>query len=134
MTVVIGDLLCSTGNSTQYSVLICVGKEYEKEWISESLCCIAELITILQINYVNKILKNEKKKRCSKWDLFQNNLDGGSTDLGEIRLTLKMKKKKPRNNNNNNKKIDSVEHGWWVHGELCLNISIIKSYGMCFAV
>ena len=62
MTVVIGDLLCSTGNSTQYSVLICVGKEYEKEWISESLCCIAELITILQINYVNKILKNEKKK------------------------------------------------------------------------
>jgi len=28
-----GDLLHSTGNSTQYSVIIYMGKEFEKEWI-----------------------------------------------------------------------------------------------------
>ena len=28
-----GDLLCSTENSTQYSVVIHVGKESEREWI-----------------------------------------------------------------------------------------------------
>ena len=27
------DLLCSTGNSTQYSVKACMGKESKKEWI-----------------------------------------------------------------------------------------------------
>ena len=27
------DLLCSTGNSTQYSVITYMGKESEKEWI-----------------------------------------------------------------------------------------------------
>ena len=28
-----GDLLYSTGNPTQYAVIIYMGKEYEKEWI-----------------------------------------------------------------------------------------------------
>ena len=28
-----GDLPYSTGNSTQYSVIICVGEESEREWI-----------------------------------------------------------------------------------------------------
>ena len=28
-----GDLLCGTGNSTQYSVIIYVGKESEREWM-----------------------------------------------------------------------------------------------------
>ena len=37
--------------STQYSVIICMGKESEKKtevymYITESLCCIAEIITI----------------------------------------------------------------------------------------
>ena len=27
------DLQCSTGKSTQYSVVTYIGKEYEKEWI-----------------------------------------------------------------------------------------------------
>ena len=32
-----GDLLCSTGNSTQYSVITCVGKESVKEWLCAHL-------------------------------------------------------------------------------------------------
>ena len=36
-----GDLLCSTENSTPCSVIICVGKEFEKEWIC--VCCITAL-------------------------------------------------------------------------------------------
>ena len=44
-----GDLLSSTGNSIQYSVITYMGKESEKEWICiiESLCCTAEIITTL---------------------------------------------------------------------------------------
>ena len=46
------DLLYSTGNPTQYSVITYMEKECEKEWIhvmciTESLCCIAEIITTL---------------------------------------------------------------------------------------
>ena len=47
------DLLYSTGNSTQYSVMTYVGKESKKEWIyiTDSLCCTPETNTTLQINY-----------------------------------------------------------------------------------
>ena len=39
-------LLYSTGNSTQYSVIIHMGNESEKNrYVTESLCCIAEIIT-----------------------------------------------------------------------------------------
>ena len=46
------ELADSIGNSTQYSVMVCIGKESEKEWImciciTESLCCTAEMITAL---------------------------------------------------------------------------------------
>ena len=42
-------LLYSTGNYSQYSVINHNGKEYEKEYvyITESLCCKAEINTIL---------------------------------------------------------------------------------------
>ena len=47
-----GDLLFSTENSTQYSVIIYVGKKIWKRmdvwtYITESLCCTTEIITIL---------------------------------------------------------------------------------------
>ena len=46
-----GDLLYSTESSTQYSVIICVGKESERDQMctckTESLCCIAEIIKTL---------------------------------------------------------------------------------------
>ena len=50
-----GELQYSTGNPTHCSMIICMGKEYEKEWmcvsvcvcIIESLCCIAEIIITL---------------------------------------------------------------------------------------
>ena len=41
------DLLQSIGNYTQYSVITYMGKEYEKEQIYESLCCIPEINTTL---------------------------------------------------------------------------------------
>ena len=51
------DLLYSTGNSTQYSVMTCMGKESKKEWIyvyiyiyiykTDSFCCTAETNTTL---------------------------------------------------------------------------------------
>ena len=37
-----GDLLSSTGNSTQYSVTTYMGKDYEKEWV-----CV-----YMQLNYL----------------------------------------------------------------------------------
>ena len=50
-----GVLLYSTGNSTQHSVMLYMGKESEKELMcvhacshtTESLCCTAEIITTL---------------------------------------------------------------------------------------
>ena len=59
------DLLYSTGNSTQYSVMVYVGEESEKEWC----VYIYNWITLLysrnyhnMVNqlYFNKTLKNEK--------------------------------------------------------------------------
>ena len=50
-----GDLPYKTGNSTQYSMVISMGKEYEKEWtvcITESLFCTVEIITTLYINCI----------------------------------------------------------------------------------
>ena len=46
------NLLYSTGNSTQYSVMTYMGKESKKEWIiciciTDSLCCRAETNTTL---------------------------------------------------------------------------------------
>ena len=63
-----GDLLYSTENSTQYSVINYVGKESEREWmceytqsdITKSLCFTAEIITTLQINYTSKKLQKAK--------------------------------------------------------------------------
>ena len=40
-------LLYSTGNYIQYPVTNHNGKEYEKEYIYESLCCTAEINTTL---------------------------------------------------------------------------------------
>ena len=42
-----GDLLYSTGNSTQSFMIIYMGKESEKGCITESLCCRAKIITTL---------------------------------------------------------------------------------------
>ena len=39
------DLLYSTGNYTQYLVITYNGKESEKEYITESLCCTEEINT-----------------------------------------------------------------------------------------
>ena len=51
-----GDLLDSTGNSTQYSVILHVGEECDKEWMcicaTESLCCTAESSTTLEIKSI----------------------------------------------------------------------------------
>ena len=49
------DLLCSTGNSAQYSVLTLMEKVFEKtigSCITESLFCITETKTTLLIKYV----------------------------------------------------------------------------------
>ena len=47
-----------TENSTLYSVIIYVGKESKRMdmciWMIVSLCCIAETITVLKINYTSK--------------------------------------------------------------------------------
>ena len=40
------DLLYSTGNYIQYLVITYNGKESEKEYITESLCCIHETNTL----------------------------------------------------------------------------------------
>ena len=61
-------LLYSTGNYIQYPMINHDGKEYEKEYIyiyiyiyyiyiPESLCCMAEINTTLEINYTS-IKKN----------------------------------------------------------------------------
>ena len=60
------DLLYSTGNSNQYSLTIYKEKESEKMdrciCITESLCCIAEIITTLYVNCTSiKLEKNDKK-------------------------------------------------------------------------
>ena len=55
-------LLDSTGNHTQYPLIKDNGKEYEKEYTSESLYCTAEIQVTLKINYMlqqNKILQNK---------------------------------------------------------------------------
>ena len=44
------DLLYSTGNSTQYSVIIYMGKESEKEWICESSHCSSAVMTPTSIH------------------------------------------------------------------------------------
>ena len=48
------DLLYSTGNLAQCSVIISMGKEFEKEWVlmglTESLCCMPVTNTSLLIN------------------------------------------------------------------------------------
>ena len=46
------DLLCSPENSTQYSAIIYMGKEYEREWVCACVWpshffCRAEMITTL---------------------------------------------------------------------------------------
>ena len=61
------DLLHSTGNSTQYSVMTCMEKEFLKRVaicirITESLCCTAEITIAFLIQlYFNKNLKNKNK-------------------------------------------------------------------------
>ena len=50
------DLLCSIGNSTQYSVITYNGKESGKRFIhikNESFCCIPETNTTLSMNYTS---------------------------------------------------------------------------------
>ena len=67
-------LLCSTGNYIQYPKKNYNGKEYEKEYIYirictiESLCCTAEIDTILQINYasIKHKIKSEEKGHIFK--------------------------------------------------------------------
>ena len=65
------DLLYSTGNSTQYSVMTFMGKETKKEWIYvyDSLCRTPETNIVNQL-YANKkifkkneiIIKNDQEK------------------------------------------------------------------------
>ena len=52
-------LLYSTGNYIQYPVINLNGKEYEKEYITESFCCTAEMNT-LSMHYIS--IKLEKTK------------------------------------------------------------------------
>ena len=61
----IKNILYSTGNSTQYSVMAYMGKELLKKvdiciCITDSLCCTPETNRILQINYtpIKKVFFN----------------------------------------------------------------------------
>ena len=51
------DLLYSTEDSTEYSVIVSVGKESDRMGrcvcMTGSPCCIAKMITALQINYTS---------------------------------------------------------------------------------
>ena len=63
------DLLYSTGNSTQYSVMVYMGKEPKKEWVYLYILlitfCTPETNTNYKINYTPiKFLKNEKWLFC----------------------------------------------------------------------
>ena len=48
-------LLHSTGNSTQYSIIVYMGKETEKEWITNLLFCTLETNAGLKVNYTQII-------------------------------------------------------------------------------
>ena len=54
-------LLYSTGNCTQYPVINHNGKEYEKEYIRELLCCTVEI----KHNIVNQLYFNKIKKKTN---------------------------------------------------------------------
>ena len=61
-----GNLLCSTGNSTQYSLVTCMAKKLKEKGcvsmhMTESLCWKAEIITTLSTSYTS--IKREKKKK-----------------------------------------------------------------------
>ena len=63
----IRDLLCSTGNSTQYLMIIYMQKESEKKeyvciWIIESVCY-GNYHNIVNQHYFSKSLKNERLKK-----------------------------------------------------------------------
>ena len=65
-----GDLLYSTGNSSQYSVIIHMGKDSEKEWIPIHVNSVRLLYSRNYHSIVNqlcfiKILKTKKKKWSS---------------------------------------------------------------------
>ena len=56
------DPLCGTGKSTQNSVIVYMGKESKKRidtciYITDSLYCMSEINTMLQINYTPIKLK-----------------------------------------------------------------------------
>ena len=55
-----GDLLYNIGNSTQYSMIIYVEKEYEWEWLYVQYG--RNYHNIINQPYFNKTLKNEKKE------------------------------------------------------------------------
>ena len=63
------DLLFSTGNSTQYSVMAYVGKNLKADiciHLTESLCCTYQTNTTLQINYtLIKINLKKLKIQCN---------------------------------------------------------------------
>ena len=71
-----GDLLYSTGNSSQYSVIIHMGKDYEKEWIPIHVNSVRLLYSRNYHSIVNqlcfiKILKTKKKNEVLtvvQWD------------------------------------------------------------------
>ena len=54
-------LLCSPGSSIRHPGIKHHGKEYEKEYITESLCCAVEINAILHINYasIKYVLKED---------------------------------------------------------------------------
>ena len=58
----IGDLLYRTENSTQYSVIIYVGKESEKEWVMEMHKWITLLYNRNCHNLVNQLYSNKTLK------------------------------------------------------------------------
>ena len=63
------DLLYSTGNSTQYSVMAHTGKEprteliYTERYTTDSLHCTPEPNTVLQINYTPTKIEGREEER-----------------------------------------------------------------------
>ena len=61
------DLRCSTENSTQYSVMVYVGKKSESEWMCwSSRCGAAEMLGFSIAVAVHAALKRPKRKKKKK--------------------------------------------------------------------
>ena len=79
--------LYSTENSTQCSVIICVGKESEREWCPYMYNWITLLYSrndhsLVHQLYFNKTLKNGKKKCIKRHPCFQNSTRSHPAPMG----------------------------------------------------